>query len=173
MEGPTHDEVKRQRRSGLAGIMSDHIDSVRIKKARVWDLVMLQRLSKRCFGRDAWSWVDMLAALVTPGAVRLKALRDGRLIGYVIADQRDRGVGWIASIAVAPGARRKGIGSLLLKAAEGELNTTRIRLALRPSNRAALNLYQRHGYETVIHWPRYYNDGEDALVMEKPSHGDL
>lgn len=152
--------------------MSNKNDSVRIENAKAWDLVTLQRLSKRCFGSDAWPWVDMLAALVTPGAVRLKALMDARVVGYVIADQRERGVGWIASIAVAPEARREGIGSALLRAAEQTLDTPRIRLALRPSNRAALNLYQQHGYESVTHWPSYYNDGEDALVMEKPAQGD-
>lgn len=138
-----------------------------IEAATLLDLLDLQRLSKRCFARDAWPWLDMLAALITPGAVRLKALLDERTVGYVIGDRRAPELGWIASIAVHPTARRRGIGTALLQAAEQALSTPRVRLALRPSNRAALNLYRRQGYETVERWPDYYRDGEQALVMEK------
>lgn len=138
-----------------------------IEAATLLDLLDLQRLSKRCFARDAWPWLDMLAALITPGAVRLKALLDERTVGYVIGDRRAPELGWIASIAVHPAARRRGIGTALLQAAEQALSTPRVRLALRPSNRAALNLYRRQGYDTVERWPDYYRDGEQALVMEK------
>ncbi len=138
-----------------------------IERASWRDLLALQRLSRRCFGSDAWPWVDMLAALITPNVVRLKATVAAVPIGYVIGDERQRDMGWIASIAVAPEQRRRGVGSRLLTEAEARLRTPRIRLALRPSNRAALDMYRQHGYEAVTRWPDYYRDGEEALVMEK------
>ena len=52
-------------------------------------------------------------------------------------------------------------------ACEEALGTSRIRLALRPSNLNAKQLYVKAGYVEVDHWVRYYANGEDALIMEK------
>ena len=38
-------------------------------------------------------------------------------------------------------------------------------LEVRRGNRAALRLYRRHGYRPVGMRPRYYDDGEDAILM--------
>jgi ribosomal protein S18 acetylase RimI-like enzyme len=38
-------------------------------------------------------------------------------------------------------------------------------LEVRPSNRRAIRLYRHLGYDVVGRRPRYYADGEDALVM--------
>jgi ribosomal-protein-alanine N-acetyltransferase len=110
----------------------------------------------------------MLAALSYPETVRLKAVQEGRVVGFVIADRRRRkDLGWIASIGVHPAHRRRGIGRQLLQASEAALRTKRIRLSLRTSNHAARRLYDHAGYEVVDSWPGYYANGEDALVMEK------
>jgi ribosomal-protein-alanine N-acetyltransferase len=124
-------------------------------------------LVKACFGRDAWSWIDVLQALTAAGTVRLKAEAEGELIGFVIGDRRRGGVGWIASLGVHPAHRRRGLATRLLKACERGLRSERVRLTLRPSNQAALALYRAAGYQQVEVWPRYYRDGEDGLVMEK------
>jgi ribosomal protein S18 acetylase RimI-like enzyme len=60
-----------------------------------------------------------------------------------------------------------GIGKSLLVACEKALNTSRLRLSLRPSNLGALALYRGQGYVEVDRWRRYYRNSEDALVMEK------
>jgi ribosomal-protein-alanine N-acetyltransferase len=47
-------------------------------------------------------------------------------------------------------------------------------LEVRPSNRRAIRLYRYLGYDVVGRRPRYYADGEDALVMTlelSPRHG--
>ncbi|MDX1600469.1 MAG: GNAT family N-acetyltransferase [Anaerolineales bacterium] len=143
---------------------------VDVQPAGILDLLDFQGLSRRCFGQDAWPWFDMLAALLTPKAESFKAVQQGRTVGYVIGDRREKDLGWIASIAVAPEARRHGIGTRLLREAENALGAPRVRLALRPSNEAALNLYRQQGYSRADRWPAYYRDGEDALVMEKKIH---
>ena len=145
---------------------------VSIHPATLRDFRRLVNLEKLCFGKDSWSWLDMLAALSYPDTVRLKAVQEGVMVGFVIADRRRRNdLGWIASIGVHPAHRRRGIGRQLLEASETALGSKRIRLSLRTSNHAARRLYDHAGYEVVDAWPGYYTDGEDALVMEKRRDG--
>jgi len=139
-----------------------------IERANWRDLSALISLDKVCFTRDAWPWIDCLAALTFPEIVRLKAVFEDRLIGIVIGDRRRReGLGWIASIGVHPNFQRQGIGRRLLLACEQQLAMPRLRLTLRDSNRIAKSLYQNCGYVEVDVWSRYYADGENGIVMEK------
>lgn len=109
-----------------------------------------------------------MVALASPEAVKIKAVTEEHLIGFVIGDRRDRrNVGWIASIGVHPEFRRQGLGRRLLEACEQVLGTPRLRLVLRTSNYAAKSLYLKQGYVEVDRWRRYYANGEEALVMEK------
>ncbi|MGH2607249.1 MAG: GNAT family N-acetyltransferase, partial [Anaerolineales bacterium] len=59
------------------------------------------------------------------------------------------------------------IGRRLLAACEQALNTERIRLTVRVSNRPAIELYRSADYDEIEIWKRYYPDGEDGQVMEK------
>jgi ribosomal-protein-alanine N-acetyltransferase len=130
------------------------------------------QLERACFGTDAWPWIDILAALTFPEAVPLKAVEDGRIVGFVIGDRRRReGMGWIASIGVHPEWRRRGVARLLLNACEASLEMPRVRLTLRVSNLPALHLYQSSGYIDAGRWRNYYRDGEDAILMEKDLKG--
>lgn len=132
------------------------------------DFRRILTLERACFQRDAWPWIDVLVALTFPQTVRIKAEADGRIIGFVIGDRRQRKkIGWVASIGVHPEYRRKGIGKLLLDACEEELAMPKIRLVLRPSNKAAMHLYGVAGYNQVDSWRKYYANGEDGLIMEK------
>jgi ribosomal protein S18 acetylase RimI-like enzyme len=133
---------------------------------RDWGGVMT--LEKLCFGRDAWSALDVAAALTLPDTVRLKAVLDEKMIGLVVGDIRRRDqVGWIATIAVHPSHRRRGLGRRLLHSCERAMAMPRVKLTLRVSNKVAHNLYLQEGYEQVQFWRGYYANGEDALVMEK------
>ena len=139
-----------------------------IRPATWRDLRALAALEKVCFGRDSWPWPEILAALTFPGTVRLKAEHGERLVGFVIGDRRGRSdLGWVASIGVHPDFRRRGLGKLLLAACEHKLKTHRVRLSLRETNEAALELYLQAGYSRVDLWKKYYRDGEDAIVMER------
>jgi ribosomal-protein-alanine N-acetyltransferase len=125
-------------------------------------------LEKICFGRDAWPLLDTLAALTYPQTVRLKAIVDGLVVGFIIGDRRrGNNLGWIASLGVHPDYRRRGIARSLLAACEGKLAMPRIRLTLRSTNETALCLYQQMSYVEIDIWKRYYRRGEDAIVMEK------
>ena len=75
----------------------------------------------------------------------------------------------ICNIAVAPTARGRGVGELLLLRAiqaGGERGMATATLEVRVSNRVAQNLYVKYGFEVVGRRRRYYSDnGEDALIM--------
>jgi len=137
--------------------------------AGILDLNALRKLEKLSFERDAWPLVDLIAVLTFPGVIRLKAVIDGKMVGFVAGDPRRReGWGWIATIAVDPAHRRRGIGRALLHACEVRLAVPNARLTVRASNYAAIRMYETEGYRTIDIWKAYYNDGENAQVMEKP-----
>jgi len=100
--------------------------------------------------------------------VRLKAVANGHMIGFVAGElRRGDGAGWIVTLGVLPEYRRRGVGHALLRQCENQLNSKRIRLCVRKSNLPALKLYQREGYVVYTTWVNYYHGGEDALVLEK------
>ncbi len=74
---------------------------------------------------------------------------------------------WIATIGVDPRYQGRGIGTALLRACEEQLKFPTVKLTVRISNQRAIALYEKEGYRTVDIWKKYYNDGEDGLVMEK------
>ncbi len=139
-----------------------------IMTASLLDLNALNKLEHACFEKDAWSFLDLLAVLTFPDVVRLKAVADGKMIGFIAGDPRPaEGFSWIATVGVLPEYRRRGTGRDLLRACEAQLKTPRVKLSVRTSNGGAIRLYEQEGYRRVDMWQGYYNDGEAAIVMEK------
>jgi len=142
--------------------------SAAIVAASLRDLGALRQVERICFPKDAWPLLDLISVLTFPGVVRLKAVSDNQMVGFIAGDvRRSEGIAWIATVAVLPEYRGRGIGSALLAACEAQIPLSKIRLCVRPSNEAAIRLYERIGYIKVGEWARYYQDGESALVMEK------
>jgi ribosomal protein S18 acetylase RimI-like enzyme len=139
-----------------------------IDRASWRDLNTLRQIEKVCFPQDAWPVLDLIGVLTLPNIVRLKALQNDRVVGFIAGDVRSaEQVAWIATICVLPEYRRKGIGAALLEHCEKLLNVPQIKLCVRLSNHAAIRLYEEFGYSRSNIWPRYYTNGEDAAVMEK------
>lgn len=94
-----------------------------------------------------------------------------RVHGYAtVLLRRGSQVAHLYSIAVAPGARRRGLARDLLAAAERAAHRSgarRLRLEVRADNTAARTLYDRAGYRSIGVAPRYYTDGMDAARLEK------
>lgn len=144
-----------------------------ITSASIRDLNALRNLERTCFEKDAWPLFDLISVLTYPDVVRLKAVEDSRMVGFVAGDPRpSQGFSWIATIGVLPAYQRKGIGRSLLLACEAQLKTPRLRLSVRASNHGAITLYEQEGYRTIDIWKAYYDDGENAIVMEKPRQID-
>jgi ribosomal-protein-alanine N-acetyltransferase len=141
---------------------------MQILPATFLDLNALIKLERACFGGDAWPLLDLIAVLTLANVVRLKAVEDGELAGFVAGDPRPAdGFSWIATIGVEPRFRRRGIGRELLRACEARLTTPRLRLSVRSSNDAAIRLYREEGYTQVDVLQNYYKDGEAAILMQK------
>ena len=139
-----------------------------ILPASLRDLGPLRRIEQACFPKDAWPLLDLMAVLTWPEVVRLKAVVDGRMVGFIAGDpRREQGMAWIATLGVLPEYRRQGIARQLLLECEKHLQAARLRLCVRLDNTAAIRLYEQEGYARVGIWTKYYNDGGDALVMEK------
>lgn len=139
-----------------------------IQTAGLRDLGALRRLEQACFEKDAWPLLDLMAVLTWPDVIRLKAVEDHQMVGFVAGDPRPHdGLSWIATIGVDPRYQRRGIGRALLRECESRLRSSRLRLTVRASNHIAIALYEKEGYRTFDTWHRYYSDGEDGIVMEK------
>lgn len=88
----------------------------------------------------------------------------GFLVAWHVADELH-----ILQVATAPALRRRGIGTLLLRAALDYAATSAVRLLVlevRRSNLAALRLYRAQGFAVSGVRRGYYDDtGEDAVEM--------
>lgn len=136
--------------------------------ATIGDLQQMGEMEKACFPLDAWPLLEQIAALILPGLVRIKAVSDGRMVGFTGGEiKRTQGVGWITTLAVLPQYRRQGIAEALLRACEQEMGMPYVKLSVRRSNIQAQALYLKCGYHHKDIWNGYYDGGEDALVMEK------
>lgn len=132
------------------------------------DMNALRNLERVCFPKDAWPLIDLIGVLTLPNVVRLKAVIDEEMVGFIAGDFRSRdGKAWIATICVLPEYQRRGIASALLEACENQLGQHSIRLSVREENHPAISLYEQFGYKRVGLWPAYYQDGGNAIVLEK------
>src|SRR5512134_132934 len=127
-----------------------------IQPASLRDLNALRKLEQAVFEKDAWSLLDLMAVLTWPDVIRLKAVQNGEMVGFVAGDPRpSQDIGWIATIGVDPRYQHRGIGRALLRACEDQMNFSRSRLTVRMSNSNAISLYEQEGYRTVDVWREY------------------
>ena len=142
--------------------------TVPIRAVERVDLLDVLRIERRCFA-DPWSYRSFERMLDAPAF--LVAETAGEVVGYVVADctpNFGRDIGHIKDLAVRPETRGVGVGRALLRAAlvrlrmEGALV---VKLEVREDNESARSLYASEGFEAVRRLPRYYPDGEDALVL--------
>lgn len=99
----------------------------------------------------------------------LVAEQGGTILGYIagITSWRE---GHIVSLAVLPNWRRKGIASQLVEELYRifrKYGKKRVKLEVRLSNKAAIALYENLGFERRKIVKKYYEDGEDAVMMKK------
>jgi len=111
-----------------------------------------------------------LTAELEPDREKVADINDvtEKIRGFIVA--HGGSTGHIITIDVVRSARRAGVGSQLLAAAEDRLRANGSRavgLEVAVDNRPAIAFYKRHGYSVVGTWPRYYSNGVDALAMRK------
>lgn len=134
------------------------------------DFEALWRMDQQCFPAGiAYSRQELRAYIRHRGAFTLVANEeDGKPQGFIVAHQGS--TGHIVTIDVSPAARRAGVGSKLIRAAEERLRgagSVAVGLETAVDNSSALAFYKRHGYLVIRVWPHYYSNGVDALVLKK------
>ncbi len=145
--------------------------SVKIVPMTADHLEELEKLERICFSRP-WSRKMLAEELENQCAAFLVAEDSvsGRVLGYaglmVVADE-----GYITNVAVFPEYRRQGIAAQILQVFLQFAEANRLAfltLEVRPSNAAAIALYQDFGFEEVGRRKNYYDlPKEDALILTK------
>lgn len=113
---------------------------------------------------------NVLVDIYNLGAGFLVAQEDNIVVGYIIFWIRFEDEGHIISIAVDRKYHRRKVGSNLVETTLEifkKYNVRNIRLEVRKGNRKARKFYQKLGFVEKNPLIEYYEDGEDAVVMEK------
>lgn len=132
------------------------------------DVDAIHRLEVACFP-SPWRPEFFKNEIGASGRLNLVAKRNGILVAYLFAmwflDEMH-----VNKIAVVESERRKGIALRLMEECEefavaNGVNT--ISLEVRESNEGAQRFYEQQEFERLYVRPRYYPDGESAVVMVK------
>lgn len=144
---------------------------VRIRLATMSDLDALLALENASFTGDKISARRMKHWITADNAILLVASRSGELIGSCLALTRtDSSALRFYSLAVSKEARGQGLGGKLLRKGEllaAERGCHSARLEVSAANVAAIGLYQKLGYQVFGRKIAYYEDGQDAIRMQK------
>jgi len=141
------------------------LNEIRLRRLAYSDLPSVLAIERRSFGTP-WSLAMFVLELSKPSRICLAAVRDDRLIGYLVCS-RYADVWHLMNIAVHPEVRREGVARSLLEQLFTEAgDDARYTLEVRTSNQGAIAMYERFGFRRAGHRRRYYHDnGEDALIM--------
>jgi len=153
-----------------------------LRDGRSSDLDALWRIDQACFPPGiSYSRLELAVYMRRPGSFtlvaeqprpKMKSFGDqpGAILGFLVMQQERNKVGHIVTIDVVGNARRAGIGSRLITAAEERgraASFASIYLEAMVTNLSAIEFYKRHGYGILRTEPAYYSDGTDAFVLSK------
>ncbi|MCI8414591.1 MAG: ribosomal protein S18-alanine N-acetyltransferase [Ruminiclostridium sp.] len=146
--------------------MSENYTLVPMDRSHLSGVAELERM---CF-TTPWSEAMLEEELYNDTASFIVAEgEDGSVLGYAglhaVLDE-----GYIDNVAVRPDCRRQGIADRLLDVfcRFGAANLSFLTLEVRPSNTAAVALYEKHGFAEAGRRRDYYeNPKEDALLLTR------
>ena len=131
----------------------------------------LEQLERMCFSRP-WSKKMLAEELDNQCAAFLVAVEPEteKAVGYAgllaVADE-----GYITNVAVDPSCRRQGVAAQLLQVFDNFAKGNHLAFLtreVRPSNAAAIALYEGFGFREVGRRRNYYDlPKEDALILTK------
>jgi len=131
------------------------------------DILKISQMEREYFRSNGWSF-QMLADKFSGNYFYCLGAYDGdELVGYAFfsigGDDCD-----LDKIAVTEGYRGNGVGKALLNKLVAEAKKRKLQkmfLEVGVKNNVAQLLYLTHGFKGLYCRPRYYQDGEDAVVM--------
>ena len=144
-----------------------HVRQLAWEEADIDQILEIERSSFNHY--DAYSLADFERWYHYNPDLCIVAEVNGRIAGYVISRILP-GIGDLASLAINPAYRRRGIGTALLDAIERrikEYGVNEINLEVRKTNLTGLAFWQNMGFVPFGTLPGFYEDGEDAIRMRK------
>lgn len=160
----------------------------RIREFKKADFQTLWQIDQACFEPQlAYSQAELDFYMRRPGSFTLVAqggaeeegvekdtdTHETGILGFIVAENHRR-TGHIITIDVVEKARRSGVGSALMQAAEDKLlrvGATSVALETPVNNAAAIRFYKSEGYFVEKTVAGYYSNQMDALVMSKALAG--
>jgi len=140
--------------------------SPKLREAGAADAPALAALHAAAFPPgEAWGPDAIALMLAMPGAFGLWREEEGFVLARAAAGEAE-----ILTLAVAPAARRQGLGAALLAGAMAAAlarGAAAMFLEVAEGNAAARALYRGLGFTEVGRRRRYYPDGSDALVLRR------
>ena len=149
--------------------------ALEIRPLDLADLTAIESIEQRAYPTP-WSRSMFASELAKPTSICLGAFEGQDLVGYVI-NSRYVDAWHVMNVAVDPDFQRRGIATRLLERlfelTAGADDGRGYTLEVRVSNREAIKLYEKLGFERHGIRRGYYTDNrEDALIMWKESHSD-
>ena len=160
----------------------------RVRQFEKRDFETLWRIDQACFVPElAYSRPELAFYMRRASAFTLVAedeekgrpadgarVAGSKILGFIVAEKQ-RQTGHIITIDVIEGARRLGVGSGLLAAAEDRLRengAVAVELETAVNNDPAIRFYKQKGYFVERTVRGYYSNQLDALVMGKALMGN-
>ena len=117
-----------------------------------------------------WSEDSFTAELENEDSHFTAAVLGGEVVGFsILRSFFDEGE--LLNIAVSPAHRGNGIGGALLEDALDYADShgvDTVFLEVRPTNKSAVSLYKKHGFEPIAIRKNYYDEPkEDAIIMRR------
>jgi len=145
--------------------------AIEIRRLSLADLPEVEEIERRAY-RTPWSRSMFASELAKKTSVCLGAFEGDRLVGYIV-NSRYADAWHVMNVAVDPDFQGRGIATRLLERLfeltddeEGRGYTLEVRV----SNKGAIKLYEKLGFERHGIRRGYYTDNrEDALIMWRES----
>ena len=144
-------------------------DDLQIRAAAAGDVAAIHRLEEAAFPAP-WRREFFESELRAEGRINLVAMRKGTLVGYVFGmwflDEMH-----INKIAVIEEERRRGVAEELMDRCFAFARSNGVKtmsLEVRKSNAGAQQFYKHLQFRAAYVRPKYYPDGEAAVVMTRP-----
>ncbi len=152
-------------------------ETVVVRAASAADIDWLVDIENRSFDSDRLSRRSFRAFMASDSAMLRIAERDAARVGYsLVLFRRGTALARLYSIAIDPVLAGRGLATNLLGQVEAECaraGKVLMRLEVATDNVAAQRLYARAGYLAIRTMRGYYEDGGDALRMEKSLRAEL
>ena len=141
--------------------------AIEIRRLSIGDLPEIEEIERRAY-KTPWSRSMFASELAKGTSICLGAFEGDQIVGYIV-NSRYVDAWHVMNVAVDPDYQRRGIATRLLERLfelTDEDDGRGYTLEVRVSNREAIRLYEKLGFERHGIRRGYYTDNrEDALIM--------